>query len=292
MKRKQIFLIASLAFAVLAAAAAVTWYLATTPPTPAAGPAPGERKVLYWTDPMVPGFRSEQPGKSPFMDMELVPVYADDAGGAPVVSVRPEIMQSLGVRTYQVTRSQEPRRVRASGHVVRVEQEWFVLVDIPERDAAWVRAGLPAEVRVPDLPGRNWSGRVERVEPDLDVGTRYLRAHVRIRNPERELRPNLFAEAEVTAPGGAALAVPREALIRTGTRTAVVRALGDGRFQPVDVVAGAERGDFIEILAGLNENDSVVVSGQFLIDSEANVRASFARMQPDTPAAGADHSGH
>jgi Cu(I)/Ag(I) efflux system membrane fusion protein len=80
--------------------------------------------------------------------------------------------------------------------------------------------------------------------------------------------------------------VPREALIRTGYRTAVVLALGDGRFQPVEVVPGEESGDWIEIQQGIKEGDLVVVSGQFLIDSEASVRASFSRMQSSKPAPG------
>jgi len=145
-----------------------------------------ERKVLYWTDPMVPGFKSDKPGKSPFMDMQMIPIYADDAGAA-TVSVRPEIVQSLGVRTYTVER------------------------------------------------------------------------------------------------GSRTISIPLEALIRTGTRNAVVLALGAGRFQPVDVTPGAESGDWVEIRQGIKAGDVVVTSGQFLIDSEANVRASFARMQPTKP---------
>ncbi|MEK6771580.1 MAG: heavy metal-binding domain-containing protein, partial [Pseudomonadota bacterium] len=103
-------LIAAGAVVALAVVAAV-WYTRsdkTGAVTPAA--VKGERKVLYWTDPMTPGFKSDKPGKSPFMDMELVPVYEDEAG-ATVVSVRPEIVQNLGVRTYTVARGSQPRRV-------------------------------------------------------------------------------------------------------------------------------------------------------------------------------------
>ncbi len=76
--------------------------------------------------------------------------------------------------------------------------------------------------------------------------------------------------------------VPREALIRTGRRNAVVLGLGGGRFQPVEVEVGEEAGDWIEIRKGVKEGDTVVVSGQFLIDSEASVRASFQRMESST----------
>jgi Cu(I)/Ag(I) efflux system membrane fusion protein len=82
-----------------------------------------------------------------------------------------------------------------------------------------------------------------------------------------------------------ALSIPKEALIVTGERQSVVKALGQGRFQPVDVVTGMQRGGKMEILSGLNEGDDIVVSGQFLIDSESSLQASFLRMSsPDTGA--------
>lgn len=265
--------------------------------------AESERKILYWTDPMVPGFKSDKPGKSPFMDMQLVPIYDDAQGGASVaggrmpgatdggdgtsiVTVRPEIVNSLGVRTQQVTRGRPARSLATQGYVFREGAQIAVLVDIFERDAAWVRPGLAAEVRVTDLPGRSWSGTVTAVEPDIDIGARSLKARVRLSKPDAELRPNLFADVIITAPAGRGeqILAPREALIRTGTRTAVVLALGEGRFQPVEVVPGAELGEWIEIVKGLNEGDTVVTSGQFLIDSEASVRASFQRMESAPPA--------
>ena len=185
MNRKQTAVAGVIAAAVLGAVTMGAWYFLASKqqaPMVTAGSENQERKALYWTDPMVPGFKSDKPGKSPFMDMEMVPVYADDAG-ATTVSVRPEIIQSLGVRTHTVARSNR------------------------------------------------------------------------------------------------GITVPSESLIRTGTRNAVVLAIGAGRFQPVDVTPGAESDDQIEILKGIKAGDVVVTSGQFLIDSEANVRASFSRMQ-------------
>ncbi|HWR87197.1 MAG TPA: heavy metal-binding domain-containing protein [Acidiferrobacterales bacterium] len=191
MKRKQTVVAGVIAAAVLGAVTMGAWYFLASKqeaPMVTAGSENQERKVLYWTDPMVPGFKSDKPGKSPFMDMEMVPVYADDAG-ATTVSVRPEIIQSLGVRTHKVVRSSR------------------------------------------------------------------------------------------------GITIPSEALIRTGTRNAVVLAIGAGRFQPVEVTPGAESDDWIEIRQGIKAGDVVVTSGQFLIDSEANVRASFSRMQSTEPAA-------
>ena len=306
MNRKQTLSIGIVAAAALAAVAVGAWYfLAPKKEIPGAASvadsAKKERKVLYWTDPMTPGFKSDKPGKSPFMDMELVPVYEDETG-AVVVSVRPEIVQSLGVRTYTVTRGSQPRHVAVTGYLFRDARGLAVLVDLIDRDASFVRVGQRAEVRVADVPDRTWSGTVEEVESDVDIGARTVKARIRLGQASAALKPNMFAEVTIlgTAAGKQALFVPREALIRTGSRNAVVLALGSGRFQPVAVTPGVESDDWIEIRHGIKEGDVVVTSGQFLIDSEASVRASFSRMQsaePDaadetkTPAGGA-HTGH
>jgi hypothetical protein len=262
-------------------------------PADAGNEAKAERKVLYWTDPMVPGYRSDKPGPSPFMDMDLVPVYADEAGasdGAPVVTIRPEFIQNFGVRTHKVTRGGAARSLTAHGYLFREGGVLLVLVDSFER-ATWVQAGSPAVISLPDFPGREWNGKVESVRSDVDIGTRSLKARIRFINPDAALRPNMYADVVIrdTARRDQKLMVPREALIRTGTRTSVVLNVGAGRFQPVEVVPGEESGDWVEIRQGIKEGDTVVTSGQFLIDSESSVRASFQRME----AAPADpHAGH
>ncbi len=274
--------------AVIALGVVTTVWYTRSDKTGAVAPsaAKSERKALYWTDPMVPGFKSDKPGKSPFMDMELVPVYEDEAGAA-VVSVRPGIVQNLGVRTYTVARGSQPRRVTVMGYLFRDARGLVVLVDLINRDTSFVRAGQRAEVRVADVPERTWDGTVEAVEPDVDIGARTLKARVRLNRAGADLKPNMFAETTIlgTATGKSALFIPREALIRTGLRNAVVLALGEGRFQPMEVTPGIESDDWIEIRLGLKEGDVVVTSGQFLIDSEASVRASFGRMEQTAPAA-------
>ena len=288
MKPATAISLAALAFA----AGAVTVYfwphLAAQPVSaPLADATPAkERKILYWHDPMVPGPRFDKPGKSPFMDMDLVPVFedaSDAAGGPPIVTVRPEVVNNLGVRTYRVERMPLKRRATTHGYLMRSEADraLYAQVDIFDRDADWVRVGQPARLAIDALPGETFTGSVSNVDPDIGIGARTLKAQVRITETDGRLKPNMFAEVVIESPtAGVHLAVPREALIRTGSRTAVVLALGDGRFQPVDVLAGRELGDFIEIRRGLKDGDSVVVSGQFLIDSEASLRATFTRMTP------------
>jgi Cu(I)/Ag(I) efflux system membrane fusion protein len=172
----------------------------------------------------------------------------------------------------------------------------WVMVDVYEHQIDWLAEGLSAEIRVPAYPGRVWEGEVEYIYPELDPQSRTLKVRLAFDNPEGLLKANMFADVVIYGgPRRDTLAIPAEALIETGRRTAVVRALGDGRFQPVDVVTGMRAGGMVEIFSGLNAGDEVVVSGQFLIDSEASLQASFLRMgDTAAPAEGTAtaHSGH
>jgi len=160
----------------------------------------------------------------------------------------------------------------------------WLLVDVFERQAEWVAVGQPAEVRLAYLPGRVWEGEVEFVYPTIDPKTRTLRARLRFDNSDGMLKPDMYADVRIYAgPKSDVLSIPREALIRTGHSERVVVALGEGRFSARAVVSGMESGDWVEIVSGLAEGDRVVVSGQFLIDSEASLRASFGRMGSDSP---------
>ncbi|MCO6414500.1 MAG: efflux RND transporter periplasmic adaptor subunit [Thiogranum sp.] len=158
----------------------------------------------------------------------------------------------------------------------------WLLVDVFERHADWVAEGQPAEVRMSYLPGKVWEGKVEFVYPTVDPKTRTLRARLLFDNADAALKPDMYADVRVFAgPEHDVLSVPREALIRTGESERVIIALGDGKFSAREVVAGIESGDWVEIISGIKEGDNVVTSGQFLIDSEASLKASFNRMGSD-----------
>jgi Cu(I)/Ag(I) efflux system membrane fusion protein len=155
----------------------------------------------------------------------------------------------------------------------------WLLAEVFESQADWVKVGQPADVRLSYLPGRVWEGEVEYVYPSLNPKTRTLKARLHFDNLDEALKPNMFAD--VTIYGGAKkdiIVIPREALIRTGSEERVILSLGDGRYQPRKVVAGIESGDWVEILSGLEVGETVVTSGQFLIDSEASIKASLQRM--------------
>jgi len=156
----------------------------------------------------------------------------------------------------------------------------WVLAEVFENQAGWVELEQSADVSLSYIPGKTWQGKVEYIYPSLDPKTRTLKVRLQFDNPEEELKPNMYAHVSIY--GGAkknVLVIPREALIRTGQEQRVIVNLGEGRFAPRNVTAGIESGDWVEIIDGLGEGDSVVVSGQFLIDSEASLKASFMRMQ-------------
>jgi membrane fusion protein, copper/silver efflux system len=386
---------------------------------PAASNANG-RKVLYWHDPMVPGQKFDKPGKSPFMDMQLVPVYADEAAEGGGVSISPRVQQNLGVRIAEVTRGEvapvvqavgtvayndrdvavvqarangfverlhvrapldpvrrgQPlaelyvpdwvaaqeeylgvmrmggpgldslregaaQRMRLAGmsedHIKRVQSTGkvqarltltapidgvvaelaaregmtvmsgaplfringlstiWVNAEVPEGQAAFVRPGNAVEAHAAALPGRTFKGKVSAILPEVNAATRTLKARVELANPGGQLVPGMFAT--VTFAGAArreVVMVPTEAVIPTGKRTVVVLAQtgedGKQRFRPVDVETGAESGGMTEVRKGVEPGMKVVVSGQFLIDSEANLKSTTARFGEGAAPAGKAHS--
>ena len=155
----------------------------------------------------------------------------------------------------------------------------WVLTEVFEKQVDWVKVGEFADVRLSYLPGKLWEGKVEYVYPSLNPDTRTLKVRLRFDNPGEELKPNMFAD--VTIYGGAKkdlLIIPRDALIRAGDEDRVIVARGEGRFAARKVTAGIEADRRVEIISGLSEGDEVVTSGQFLIDSEASLKASLQRM--------------
>jgi Cu(I)/Ag(I) efflux system membrane fusion protein len=358
----------------------------------------------YWYDPMHPSQQFDKPGKSPFMDMQLVPKYPEramsDGKGAPAgnIEIDSRVVQNLGIRLATVEQGSFARvvdtvglmavdehrieaiqvrepgwverlDVRAVGDAVRrgqllagvyspdllaTQQEFLIartskdpnlieaarrrlglfglsdaqiaridktgqverridyyapfdgyvmelgahqgaavepgatlfqlanlssvwmIAEVPEAQAAWIRAGDPAEAQVPALPGERFEGKVDYLYPELMQATRTLKVRVVINNPGRHLRPGMFATAHLEGPTQeSVLTVPTEAVIKTGTRSIVIAADDATHFRPAIVRVGAEHGGRSEILEGLSPGQHIVASGQFLIDSEANLRSAF-----------------
>ena len=361
--------------------------------------------MLYWYDPMYPQQRFDEPGPSPFMDMDLVPRYADEGGDGASVVIAPGIMQNLGMRVALVTRESINQVVTATG-VLTFDQRAVALVqarsggfvervydlapqDVIEKGApladllvpAWVAAqeeylalrslsepqlleaahqrlrlsGMPAEfitqleqrgtaksvwtiaspisgvlqaldvregmtlsagaplaringldnvwlevavpesqvgglamgqsvqAQLPAFPGDTLTGTIESVLTEANLDSRTVRVRIELPNPEQRLRPGMTAEVTLNRDDDIALVVPTEALIRTGRRTLIMLAEGEGKYRPVEVSVGRESGDKTEVLAGLEEGQQVVASGQFLLDSEASLRGLTTETEQPAP---------
>ncbi len=368
-------------------------------------------RILYWHDPMVPNQKFDKPGKSPFMDMQLVPVYANETGEGGDVRVNASVVQNLGIRLGRVERTAITGRLRAVGSVafderllelvqprvegyvtrlmikaplervrrgqplaeilapqwLEAEQEYLALMDasseraqtlreaarqrlavlgvsevtihavettrrtnanativapidgvvtelgarqgaafmsgaslfringlstvwvnaqIPEAKVSLVPVGAMVEARATGWPGMVFKGRVIAMLPDVDPATRTLTARVSIENRDEKLSPGMYVGLDFTGPlGEPQLMVPSEAIITTGERNVVIAAHEGGGFDVVNVMTGAEQGGRTAILSGLTEGQSIVVSGQFLIDSEASLKSTVNRLQTATPPA-------
>jgi len=371
--------------------------------------ASSERKVLYWHDPMVPNARFDKPGKSPFMDMPLVPVYADGTGADSNVRIASNVSQSLGVRLGKVERIRWQPHLTAVGSVafddrllkvvsarvegivlqlhvrapleavrrgqalatvqvpawIEAQQEYLALLDagsqaalglrgaarerlrvlgmpdaaverlesrrefeattvitapidgvlseldvregttfmagtplfrisglgsvwvnarIPEAQLSSVHVGAQVNASASAWPGEIFPGKVIALLPEVEAATRTLTARVALDNRGGKLMPGMFVSLALTGAGaGEALVVPDEAVITTGTRTVVVIANADSSFGVANVRVGGQQDGQTVILEGLTEGQSVVVSGQFLIDSEASLKSSLSRLE-STPA--------
>ena len=154
-----------------------------------------------------------------------------------------------------------------------------VNVALFEGQGAWLRRGQRAVFRVPNLPGMEFEGQVDRADREINFSTRTLPVYAGFSTADPRIRYGMLVEVSIEADARQnVLRIPCEALIRTGSGNRVILARGEGRFQPVEVVTGLESGEVVEILSGLQEGQQVVVSGQFLIDSESSLRSSIQRL--------------
>ena len=229
-----------------------------------------------------------------------------NSGNQGLIQASRERLNALGISRGDITRLEKRRKVRQTvaiyapqdgvvselpvreGMYVKPNMNVMTLADLSsvwliaeifERQANWVKTGDKAEVTLPFLPGKSWMGQVEYIYPSLDMKTRTLKARLRFDNPGESLKPNMYARILLHAsPRENVISIPVEALIRSGGQDRVIVKVAEGRFAARVVVVGIESGERIEIMEGLAVGDQVVTSGQFLLDSEASLKASFSRM--------------
>lgn len=395
------------------------------------------RRILYWYDPMAPGSKFDKPGKSPFMDMELVPKYADEeapatgSAGAPAVSLSPQAIRATGIATAPVTRQNLSHTIRAVGTIEAAETklervaarvpgrienlhadftgqevrrgaplyelyspdlvatqreyllalehrrrlsasgtpeaaasagalveaahdrlrlwgisqaqieklektgrpdlsltfvspisgtvlqknvvegqyvqegtELYLLADLSsvwliaqvyEFELGKLKEGERAAVTVSAYPGRQFTGRIAFIEPVLERETRTARVRVVLPNPRGDLKPGMFADAQLEVPLGEGLSAPKSAVIDTGARRLVYVETSPGTFVPREVTLGSSAGDRVVVLEGLKEGERVVAAANFFIDSQAQLSGGASvqwsgsldvKSPPPTPARG------
>jgi Cu(I)/Ag(I) efflux system membrane fusion protein len=165
----------------------------------------------------------------------------------------------------------------------------WLLADIFEQDLAMVRVGQMAEIQVDAYPGRLFTGRVTFIYPTIRPETRTATVRMELANTAGLLKPAMYAQADFAAPKSpeTVLTVPVSAVLDTGSRQVVLVQRGEGRFEPRQVRLGPQAGGFVEVLEGVNVGDNVVVSANFLIDAESNLKAALGAFGDQANAKGA-----
>ena len=152
----------------------------------------------------------------------------------------------------------------------------WVLADIAERDLSLIEVGQKARVRLRAYPDRVFIGKVTLIYPHLMAETRTARIRIELPNPDEVLRPDMYADVEIaTGTEAPVVTVSSSAVIDSGERQVVLLDKGEGRFEPRAVKLGRRGDGRVEIKEGLAENDKVVVSANFLIDAESNLKAAL-----------------
>jgi Cu(I)/Ag(I) efflux system membrane fusion protein len=152
----------------------------------------------------------------------------------------------------------------------------WAVIDVAERDLGALSVGQPVVVRARSYPGREFAGKVSVVYPQVNRDTRTARIRIELSNPDFALLPDMYVDAEIdTGSPQPVLAVPESAVLDTGSRQAVFVEKGEGRFEPREVKLGYRGGGYVEVRAGVAEGEPVVVSANFLIDAESNLKAAL-----------------
>ncbi|MGW8159760.1 MAG: efflux RND transporter periplasmic adaptor subunit [Desulfoprunum sp.] len=189
----------------------------------------------------------------------------------------------------------EGMRVMAGEELLQISDisNIWINADIFEYELPWVKVGQTARVELPFAADKVFEGRITYIYPYLNNESRTARARIELVNPGLELKPDMYANVMIdTGMVEGALAIPVNAILSSGKGQTVFVALGDGRFEPRPVKSGVtDDNGYIQILSGLSEGESVVVSAQFMLDSESTLREAVQKMSaPAEQAAGAaDH---
>lgn len=194
----------------------------------------------------------------------------------PVFSERDGIVTNLNVR--------EGDYVKPGSPVLRLQsyQNVWVIASIPETDLPLIEKGLVAALKFPSAPLAPTHGLVAYIYPTIEPNTRTAKVRIDIDNSERRLLPGAYADIRFKFDAKSRLTVPTEALLRDSRGNHVITALGDGRFSSRSIITGVSVDGNTEIMSGLEEGDVVVTSGQFLLDSEVNLREGLSKLSRES----------
>jgi len=181
-----------------------------------------------------------------------------------------------------------------SGQMVRAGEELYrladltsiwVIADVAEQDIGQVRVGAPVGITFRAFPDQSFEGRVSFVLHELDARTRTGKVRIEVKNPEHHIKHEMYADVEIDTAAGQPkrLTVPVSAVIDSGSRQVVIVERGEGLFEPRPVKLGRRSDGLIEIREGLKTGEKVVVTGNFLIDAESNLRAALKGFTADGP---------
>ena len=163
--------------------------------------------------------------------------------------------------------------------IADLSQVW-IIAEVYEQDIGLIKPGQTVLATLDSYPGRTFKGKVGFVYPTLNPATRTVKVRVELPNPNGLLKPMMYTQLEIATQAHTALAVPRSAVLESGRRTLVLVDRGEGRFEPRPVKLGLRGEEMIEILEGLREQERVVVSANFLIDAESNLKAALGGFEP------------
>ncbi|MGV6801808.1 MAG: efflux RND transporter periplasmic adaptor subunit [bacterium] len=197
--------------------------------------------------------------------IERIPVYAEKAGTVAALYVRDGDYVKPG----------------ADMMLVQNYNKVWVMAAVAEKDLPRLDAGAPVRLSFPDS-NQTKQGRIDYIYPTVDDKTRTGTVRVIVSNPNNKLKPGAYVDLTFTLDQSKRLTIPVEAILRDNRGSHVIVYTTNGGFRPRKVITGITGNEYIEIVAGLTENEKVVVSGQFLLDSEASLREGFQKMSPPT----------
>jgi RND family efflux transporter MFP subunit len=163
----------------------------------------------------------------------------------------------------------------------------WVLAQVFQDDLGRIKIGNPAVLTVNTFPGRNFSGRVDFIYPQVDMDTRTAKVRVIFSNPGLQLKPGMFVNAALKVPMGNQLVIPATGALQSGNREIAFVQRSDGYIEPREVQLGSRVGDEFIVLKGLKAGEQIVTSANFLIDSESQLQAALGSFVPPQPGAGA-----